>query len=312
MGPISTPILSSLSHPRDWYTPPPKSGKHGTALVRLFGPSVCELGYLSWGRRHYGEPPLSPRTHEGWHYFLVLQGTPSLTVDGEQVFMQPLQASIGDPDCPIGHWDEPGHFCEMLTLIWRTPPSHSALRPSKGGSLRLTLSAAQVRQIRRLHRQCRDAVAESNERSMLQLRAARLSLDLALLQAYEHRREPDEAVRIELAIQYLRNHVAQAAVVTHLCEYLQVSRASLTRLFQRQTGKSPRAFAQGLRMQWAREKLAEPGTSVKSIGYALGYRHLADFSRAFKNHFGCAASEIGRQSNAGGTESFSGQVPKVI
>ncbi|HZZ57576.1 MAG TPA: AraC family transcriptional regulator [Opitutaceae bacterium] len=278
----------------NWYTPLPKSGKHGNALVRMFPPSPSELGYLSWGRRYYGEPPLPPRTHEGWHYFVVLQGTPILTMNGKEIETPPRLVSIGDPECALGHSDRPGRSCQMLTWIWRSPPSHSALRPPRGGALRLELGAAQVRRLQQLHRQCREAVADPNERGLLQLRAARLLIDLTLLQAREHHGEPDDATRIALAIEYLRHHVADASAVTQLCEYLQMSRPALTRLFRRHTGKNPRAFAQDVRMQWAREQLAERSTSVKSVGFALGYRHLADFSRAFKNHFGVVASDVGR------------------
>lgn len=297
MGSASAPRAVISRPTRDWYTPPPKNGKHGNAMVRLFGPSPCELGYLSWGRRYYGEPPLAPRTHEGWHYFVVLQGNPTLTINGEEIETHPMLVSIGDPDCAIGHSDAAGRSCQMLTWIWRSPPSHSALRPPKGGAIRLTLAPGQIRRLQQLHRQCREAVADSNERGMLELKASRLLIDLALVQAFEHRRPPDESMRLELAVQYLRNHVADATVVPRLCEYLQVSRPALTRLFRKHLGKSPRAFAQDLRMQWAREQLAEPATSVKSVSYALGYRHLADFSRAFKNHFGVVASNVARPFN---------------
>jgi AraC-like DNA-binding protein len=43
-------------------------------------------------------------------------------------------------------------------------------------------------------------------------------------------------------------------------------------------------------MQWARQQLRDPTKSVKSVAYALGYRHPPDFSRAFKSHFGVTAS----------------------
>jgi AraC-like DNA-binding protein len=178
----------------------------------------------------------------------------------------------------------------MLTWVWRTPPAHSALRPRPGGSLQLMLEHEQLRRLKHLHMQCREAVADSNERSMLQLRATRLLIDLCLLEALEHQRVPDADVRFDLAIQYLRNHVGEQQTLIGLCEYLQISKTSLFRLFQERTGKGPRAFAQELRMQWASEQLRSTNKSVKAVAYALGYRHPPDFSRAFKHHFGVAAS----------------------
>lgn len=291
-------MASTASGARDiWYTPLPKSGKHGSPLMRLHRPLPSELSYLSWGRRYYGEPPLEPRGHEGWHYFVVMEGNPTLVVGRTEIVAQPGAMSIGDPDCPIGHRDQPGRACQMLTWIWRTPPTHSALRTEKGECLRLTLEPDQLRRLKHLHTQCRDAVADSNERSMLQLRVTRILIDLCLLEAYEHRQAPDAGVRIDLAVQYLRNHIGRPQMVQSLCEYLQISKASLYRLFHKHTGKGPRAFAQELRMQWAREQLHASKKSVKSVAYALGYRYPPDFSRAFKHFYGITASGVTRQSS---------------
>jgi AraC-like DNA-binding protein len=301
-------MLSAAPFPHNnWIGPIPKNGKHGNALVRLSRPEPFELSYLSWGRRHYGEPPIGPTAHEGWHYFLVLAGSPSLVVKGKEIPTGPGLISIGDPNCPIGHVDRPGSVCEMLTWVWRTPPTHSALRPEKNGCLRLNLDREQMRRLKHLHFQCRDAVADCNERSMLQLRATRLLTDLCLLEAHEHRRVPTASLRLELAIQYLRNHVGENQTIHGLCEYLQISKASLYRLFQEQLGKGPRAIAQELRMQWAREQLHNSKQSVKSVAFALGYRHSPDFSRAFKQHFGITASRAGLQSLPGSRISLRGR-----
>jgi AraC-like DNA-binding protein len=45
-------------------------------------------------------------------------------------------------------------------------------------------------------------------------------------------------------------------------------------------------------MRWAREQLSRKHASVKSVAYALGYRHPNDFSRAFKRQYGLTASRI--------------------
>jgi AraC-like DNA-binding protein len=219
-------------------------------------------------------------------------------INGEEIPTGPGQISIGDPDCLIGHGDKPGRACEMLTWIWRSAPTHSALRPEKRCARLLNLDSNQVRRLKQIHFQCRDAVANSNERSILQLRASRLLIDLCLLEAHEHQRLPETALRFELAVQYLRNHVGERQSINGLCDYLQISKASLYRLFAERCGKGPRAFAQDLRMQWAREQLDSPQRSVKSVAYALGYRHSPDFSRAFKQHFGISASRVARMDGA--------------
>lgn len=251
-----------------------------------------ELSYLSWGYRWYGDAPIKPSRHEGWHYFVVLEGSPILQIRGRATQPGPGVLTICHPDCPIGHSDAPGRRCNMLTWIWRTPPAHSALRPKPAGFVRINLDRDLLRRIKALHSQCREGVAHANERSMLQLRALRLQLDLALLEPREHRRAADSDFRINLAVEWLGNHLNELEPTSRLCEYLQISEASLKRLFHAHTGKSPRAFALDWRMRWAREHLADGKSSVKSIAYALGYRHPNDFSRAFKRYYGQKASAV--------------------
>ena len=281
----------------NWIGPIPKG--HGSALVRLWRPQPFEVSYLSWGRRHYGEPRIEPTTHEGWHYFLVLAGRPSLVVNGKEIATESGSISIGHPNCMIGHEDQPGRVCEMLTWVWRTEPTHSSLRPEEGAFLLMNLEPDQVRRLKQLHFQSRDAVADASERSMLQLRAARLFIDLCLLETRERQAGAEDNLRFDMAVQYLRSHLGEKYAIRGVCEYLQISKASLYRLFQDRVGTGPRAFSQDLRMQWAREQLHALKQSVKSVAYALGYLHSPDFSRAFKRHFGITASRAERYRNGG-------------
>ncbi len=259
--------------------------------MRLSRPHPFELSYLSWGRRYYGEPTIAPGIHEGWHYFLILSGTPKLIVDGREIPLAPGAFSLGHPDCAIGHTDARGTACEMLTWIWRTAPMHSALRPEKGGRLHFHLNAAQVRRARQLHIQCRDSVADSDERSMLQLRATRMFLDLCLVEAHGTGATGQAEDGFAQAVEYLRSHVTEPHGLQKLCEYLQISKASLYRMFLERTGEGPRVYSQRLRMDWAYEQL-RADRPVKEVAYALHYRHSDDFSRAFKQHFGTTASSI--------------------
>lgn len=269
---------------------PPK----GHPLCWVFRPKPFDLAYLSWGHRWYGDAPANARAHDGWHYFVVLAGTPDLHVDGETLKTRPGLVNVAHPDSVVGHTDKPGRRCEMLTWVWRSPPDHSALVPPAGGSLRLMLDRGALRRLKALHAQCREAVATADERGQLQLKVARLQLDLSLVEQHGHRRTADRDFRINLAAEYLRNHLDEQEPVKRLCEYLHISEASLKRLFREHTGKSPRTFALDWRMGWARAQLAQAGTTVKSVAYALGYRHANDFSRAFKRHHGTVASGVGR------------------
>jgi AraC-like DNA-binding protein len=180
----------------------------------------------------------------------------------------------------------------MLTWVWRTPPATSMLQPAPGEWLRFLLSRPSLRRLKALHGDCRESVGRTNERSRLRLRIARSQLDLILLECIENEEASTDDFRLELAVDFLRNHLQDREPVKLLAEYLHLSETSLQRLFRTHTGKSPREFTLQWRMDWAREQLAKNGASVKSIAYALGYRHANDFSRAFKRHHGQRASGV--------------------
>lgn len=268
---------------------PPRSGH---AFARLYKAEPFELSYLSWGYRQFGDGPVAPNMHEGWHYFVVLSGTPDLLVADKVIRTKPGMISVAHPDCPIGHSDKPSRRCKMLTWIWRAPPTHSALCPAPGEHFTLMLDKAELKRLSMLHLQCRDAVASSDERCALQLRCARLQTDLLLLESLEHRRVANRSFRMSFAIDYIHNHLADHQPIRSLCEYLNISEATLRRLFHEHAGKSPRDFAQECRMRWARERLLPTERTVKSVAYALGYRHPADFSRAFKRVYRENASGV--------------------
>ena len=45
-------------------------------------PSRWDLLYLSWGLRWYGEFPIPTSRHEGWNYLVILQGSPTVLING--------------------------------------------------------------------------------------------------------------------------------------------------------------------------------------------------------------------------------------
>lgn len=260
-------------------------GPAGNPPGWLFRPRPSELAYLGWGQRRYGDAPIRPVLHEGWHYFFVLAGKPDLHLGGHLTPGRPGLVTLCHPTCSVGHTDVPGHRCEILVSIWRTPPRHSALQPERGGKLTFSLEPAALRHLKRIFALCRQAVASASERSVLELQAARLQIDLCLLDTLDRQHAADKDFRLDLAVDFLRNHLGDARPVAALCDYLQISGTSLKRLFLEQTGKSPREFISGMRMEFARQKLLSTQASVKEVSHKLGYRHATDFTRAFKQHF---------------------------
>jgi len=252
-----------------------------------------ELAHLSCGHRWPDAPHWPAPAGASWRYLVVVDGSPVLLVGGETLAVGPGAALVFHPDCAIGAGDESGGQCRFLAWTWNTPPTHSELFPERGQFLQFTLDRRRLRRLQSLHAQCRGAVVGAAEHSLLRARAARLQIDLCLIEARDGRSEA--SVLIERAVDFLRTHLDEPEPVGRLCEHLQLSEASLKRLFHEQVGKSPREFAAEWRMRFALNQLRPPNSSVKAIAYALGYRHPNDFSRAFKRHYGQSATRMVQQ-----------------
>ena len=258
-------------------------------------PAGWELLYLGWGLRWYGENPIPPAMHEGWVYCAIPEGSPQAIINGRARKTCQGNVFIYHPDCAYGWKDEPGRCCRMLTWLWRTPPMHSALQPKPGGYKVLTLDDPALHVIAGLHAGCIREVAIPSELAFLAIQKARLDLDIRLVKTLNPGGPANSKYRVNLAIQYLRHNPAELEPVKRLCEYLQISPATLQNLFQEHCGQSPQAYALSERLNLAKRRVEAGGESIKEIAYALGYRHPNDFSRAFKRFFGVNARECAAQ-----------------
>ncbi len=247
-------------------------------------PAGWELLYLSWGLRWMGEHPIPLARHEGWVYAVILEGSPSVLINGRARPTRRGEVLIFHPDCAYG-WRDKGHRpSRLLTWLWRTPPAHSQLAPAASAYRQLRVGEQALRRLVTINRDCLRAVGEAGEMAALALRRARLDLDLCLAAELGRSEPADRQYRANLAVHYLRHNPGALKPAKCLCDYLQVSPASVRELFQKHLGRSPQAVALELRMQHARNQLAH-GASVKQIAAELGYRHANDFSRAYKRYF---------------------------
>jgi AraC-like DNA-binding protein len=246
-----------------------------------------DLLYLGWGKRRFGQSPIPQSRHPGWVYFLVLRGSPTMRLEAKSFRTRPGLALILGPDCASGWSDAPGAVCELLTWVWRTPPRCAECEPPADGWRELNADAALRRALQHAHALCREEVERPSALTKPALEHARLHIELAIARALRPRPAASEpALRLELALRWLAENFAVNTPVSALCEYLQLSPATLHRLFHAHLRESVTAHHARLRMERARQLLANERASVKEVAFALGYRHANDFSRAFKKFTG--------------------------
>ena len=71
-----------------------------------------------------------------------------------------------------------------------------------------------------------------------------------------------------------------------LCNKLRMSRTQVHNKIKALTGKSTSIFIRSIRLQKAKELLESTDLNVSEVGYEVGFRNPAYFSRVFSEEFG--------------------------
>jgi AraC-like DNA-binding protein len=99
--------------------------------------------------------------------------------------------------------------------------------------------------------------------------------------------------------QWLQAHLHdENQTIDSMAAALNVSRATLSRRFQSAYGESPAAVLRRRRLERAQRLLERGEGSVSEVAYAVGFASLSVFSRAFREHFNQAPSQVHRSSAA--------------
>ncbi len=267
---------------------PNGNGQTGAESARL------DLVYLDGGHRQFGRQPVPVAAVAGWQYVLITRGEPVLVLERARKKLRPGQLLILAPGCASGWTDRPGAVSGLLRWIWRTKPKCAECAAPPGTYRQWTVNSRLWRTLEQLHAQCREEIQHPDEWSHLCLEQLHGSLDVSIARLVRRKRSPatDPAVRLELAMHWMTQNLAERNLTTALCEYLRISPATLARTFRLQHGESPAACYHRLRMARAREWLEAYGWPVKHIAATLGYRHANDFSRAFKQRIGLSPTEV--------------------
>lgn len=240
------------------------------------------LIYLAWGTRRYGKTPLPPRKREDWIYVAPKNGSPIVSLNGRRHRLCAGNCLLIAPGCRTEYHDKPSGRCSIQTWVWNETPHFSELSPPYGGYRILRLTDDQSRELSRVHEDCRREVRAPDPRTPFALATLHRRLDLCLIREHPPVRggARSRATRLQLALDWLKEHPEKHAPTGGLTEYLQISPASLRRIFREGLGHGPREAALRLRLKEARRLIEEEKWSVKEVAHQLGYRHPNDLSRA--------------------------------
>lgn len=101
----------------------------------------------------------------------------------------------------------------------------------------------------------------------------------------------DGTFRIQDIRDYIEGHYFEEIKISMFTEKYYLSREYLMRLFKQEYGCGIYEYVLKLRMEKARELLADPALKIQTISDMLGYKDKNYFSKAFKTYFGRSPSE---------------------
>jgi AraC-like DNA-binding protein len=136
---------------------------------------------------------------------------------------------------------------------------------------------------------CAQRVADDTAR----LRSMVMFMDVLsrLRMTYTRAGAAPESAPIDLAVRFMRYHLADAILLPDICKAAGVSPSTLARLFETRLSTSPVRYLTHLRMSHARDLLRGAELNVGEVGFACGYKSPALFSRVFKVEHGMTPTE---------------------
>lgn len=102
---------------------------------------------------------------------------------------------------------------------------------------------------------------------------------------------PSNNFIVKNALAYIEEHYTEKMKLSDVAEHTYVSQWHLSKLLNRQTGKSFSDILNKIRIDKAKELLKNPSLRIGDIAEEVGFSDMAHFSRVFKKVEGISANE---------------------
>lgn len=96
----------------------------------------------------------------------------------------------------------------------------------------------------------------------------------------------------EKACWYMRGRMAQSVRIDETAAFVGLSRSQLFRVFQQESGRSPKETLDEMRLEQARSYLQTTQLTVESIALSVGMHSAQQLCAAFRKRYGCTPGEM--------------------
>ena len=295
--------------------------------------TLTTIGYVRFGTT----ASVDPGDLSAYHVNVVLSGTVASQCGDQQVIASPRVAAVFGPDrqTRLPRWD--ADAAQLSIKLPRTQVEQELAgllgRPVvKPIGFRLALpvdEGAGRRWMSILSALLQSADASRNAAELRHLESLERSLISGLLISQVHsyteqlaadpsRRAPQTA--IDRVVEEIQRAPDRGYTLADLARVAGISARSLQYGFQERHGTTPMRYLRQVRLDRARDDLAQAHGSVADIAYHWGFTNLGRFARAYRDRFGefptatldgvrtASAHPSGR---TGGTRSVSGLITQL-
>lgn len=99
---------------------------------------------------------------------------------------------------------------------------------------------------------------------------------------------------ISAAIIYILEHFREKITLKTTADRLGLNSCYLSSVFHKETGKSFKAYVDDLRFNYAAKLLSSTDIPITELCFKAGFSDYANFSRRFKERYGCSPKEMRR------------------
>ncbi|THF73461.1 AraC family transcriptional regulator [Cohnella fermenti] len=253
-------------------------------------------------------------SHAHYEVYYFQEGECTYLIGDKLMVLQPgdlilmhgmtLHCANPSPDKPyvrsILHFN-PAYVHKLL----RSEPAAGLLGPFEElRNARLSLDPEQRAEVERLYAQMAKLAEKRKREGGAGSAAALDKLDVLFLEllllirgwfespAGEGEQRPQQEEHVQGVLSYLEEHYAEELTLDAIADALHLTKPYLSNLFKRVTGTTVFKYLYNRRINQAKILFRfEPHRSVSSVSKAVGFSHLAHFSRLFKTTVGMSPQQ---------------------
>lgn len=255
--------------------------------LSLIKDGIPNLAYWSSGTRTYGPRPILANRRLFWELQWVFSGTAHPNPPRKEDSQLPTpRLHIAHPESLHGWTDQGDAPSEVFVLHFRQVPAELHARLKSTESLTFSLKPTEARFFATRTAELATLLRQNDRRVALKLE--QILIEVALFTLEQDPPSPSRVTpidRVQLALNWYRQHLAEHPSAADTAAALGLSPAHLRRFFQAAGLRPPRKEFELIRLETAKQLLASGWKSERIADY-LGFSEPSAFSRAFKRSLG--------------------------